>query len=292
MKKLLFCLFMATASYLNAQYQGENWQKDEGTLEGFTVDSIYFTLVSDANVREKPNTQATVLTKLPIGTAVKIVSISNDSFSLRGVKMPWLEVSFKENGAAKRGFVWGGFMATAAVQTPDEEGYDNRGVLYLVGIAAYEEKNYRLTAQVRVAHKGKELAKTEFVTAGDLGYYPSLEMRNEGFDNVKAALMVNFQYPACGYPTGDNLVFWTKNNQLTKMLEVNSVSEGGVFYATENYVLPSDKGGIGGHVLIVSDSAQMKESGTDYKVEKQEVKLTLHKWNGTKLVKLKEISNK
>lgn len=279
---LLICL---VASTFYAQDAENNWMQSQGTLQGFEVGNTYFTLVTDANVREKPGTQAPVLTKLPIGTPVKIEAVTTDSLTVRGVRMPWLQVSFKENNTTKKGYIWGGFMATASIQTPDEEGYDNRGVLYLAGVAAFDENKHQLTAQIRIAQKGKELAKTEFTTAGDLSYYPSFEVRFGEFDKVKAVLMLNFQYDACGYPSGDNLVFWQNNNQLTKVIETNSVSDGGVFYSVQEYILPHQHGGIADHLIVTSDEAEFE--GEDMKRTKHVYKITLYKWAGGKLVKEK-----
>ncbi len=291
MKNLLFILCLFFTNAINAQTETGNWQKSSGTFEGFGVDKLYYTLVTDANVREKPNTQAKVLAKLPIGLAVKIIEVTTDSFTLRGVRRPWLKIAFSDNQTANMGYIWGGFLAVAAIQTPNSDAYAEPNTLYLAGVAAYEEKKNQLTAQIRVARNGKELAKAEFVTTGDLSYYPSLEVRYDGLENVKAILMLNFSYPACGYASGNNLVFWLKNNQLQKMLEISSMSDGGVFYSSEDYILPSDKGGISRHILVVSDTAEMEDGEKDFKIKKQDIKITLHKWTGAKLVKLKEMSN-
>ena len=144
---------------------------------------------------------------------------------------------------------------------------------------------HQLTAQIRIAQKGKELAKTEFTTAGDLSYYPSFEVRFGEFDKVKAVLMLNFQYDACGYPSGDNLVFWQNNNQLTKVMETNSVSDGGVFYSVQEYILPHQHGGIADHLIVTNDEAEFE--GEDMKRTKHVYKITLYKWAGGKLVKEK-----
>lgn len=288
--RYLFSLLLtcSVASAFYAQDAEDNWMQSQGTLQGFQVGETYFTLVTDANIREQPGTQAAVLTKLPIGTPVKVEAVTTDSLTVRGVRMPWLQVSFQENNATKKGYVWGGFMATASIQTPDKDGYANRGVLYLAGVAAFDEKKHQLTAQIRIAQKGKELAKVEFPTAGDLTYYPAFEVRFGDFDKVKAVLMLNFQYDACGYPSGDNLVFWQDNNQLVKVLETNSVSDGGVFYSVEEYILPHQRGGIADHIIVTSDMAEF-DGDEEMKRTKHAYKITLFKWAGGKLVKAKGI---
>lgn len=291
MKKIVQLVLALLAFHsLSAQDDPSNWMQASGTLEGFVVGNQYFTLVSDANLRDKPGTQTKVLAKLPIGTPVTIEAVTTDSLMLRGVKLPWVKVRAQAIGAAPvSGYLWGGFLALASIQTPDEEYIPNRGVLYLTGVAAYDEAKHELTVQVRVAQAGKELAKTEFTTSGDLSYYPSFEVAFESFKNVKALITVNYYYPACGYPSGNNLLFWQENNQLTKVLETTSISDGGVFYDSEEYLLPSNKGGIGDHIVVVKDSSEFEEKGEELVRSAQTYKITLYKWNGAKLLKVKEL---
>ncbi len=286
---LLFIFLFTTISPLSAQYT-EPWMQSEGTLEGFAIDSQYFTMVTDANLRDKPGTQSKVLIKLPIGIPVKVLAVAEETYTQRGVTLPWVKIRVEMTGSAPlTGYLWGGFLALAHIQTPDEEYMPNRGVLYLTGVAAYDSTKHLLTAQVRAAKDGKELAKTEFTTTGDLSYYPSFAVDYSPFKGVNALLTVNYYYPACGYPSGNNLLFWQENGQLSKVLETSSVSDGGVFYSSEEYVMPSDKGGIGNHVMVVKDECEFEEKGEDLVVSKQAYKVTLYKWTGTKLKKVKEM---
>ena len=291
MKNLLFLLTtMLSGQFLTAQDNPDSWMVSEGTLEGFAVGTKYYTLVTDANLRNKPGTQSIVLAKLPIGTQVTIEEVANDSFEQRGVKLPWLKVSCQPVGSpVLSGYLWGGFMALASIQTPDEEYQPNRGVLFLTGVAAFDAEKHLLTVQVRAALAGKELSKAEFTTNGDLSYYPSFEVGFEALKDVKAVLSVNYYYPACGYPSGNSLLFWQNDNQLTKVLGTSSISEGGVFYDSEEWILPSQRGGIGDHVLVIKDSSQFEEKGEDLIRSSQTYKVALYKWSGKKLMKVKEL---
>ncbi|MBL7828198.1 MAG: hypothetical protein JNJ57_16320 [Saprospiraceae bacterium] len=288
--KLILFFVSLIGTVLNAQDDPSNWMHSDGTLEGFAAGAQYYTFVTDANLREQPNTQAKVLAKLPIATQVTVEAIANDSLELRGIKMPWLKVSCKPGGGAKvTGYVWGGFMALASIQTPDEEYMTNRGVLYLTGVSAYNADKHEIAVQVRAALQGKELSKVEFTTAGDPSYYPSFDVRFEPFKNASVVLMVNYYYPACGYPSGNNILFMLGNNQLVKVLETSSISDGGVFYASEEALLPTDRGGIGDHVVVVKDHSEFEEKGDDLVRTKQTYGIVLYKWTGTKLVKAKEM---
>ncbi len=274
---------------LNAQEDYDAWMRSEGSLEGFTVGSQWYTFVTDANLRSAPGTTSAVVTKLPIGARVTVESVSSDSLTLRGVRLPWLQVSAQVGGVKQKGYIWGGFMALASIQTPAEEGTPNAGVLYLTGVSAYEPNKHQITVQVRAAKDNKELSKTEFTTSGDLSYYPSFALSFEPLKNVKAVLTVNYYYPACGYPSGNNLIFWLNNGTMGKVLETSSVSEGGVFYSSEECIMPSQPGGIGDHLIVTYDMSQFEEKGTDLVRAKQEYKISLYKWNGVKLLKTKEM---
>ena len=282
---LLSLAFLNTS--ISAQDDYDSWMQAEGTLQGFEQGANYYTFVSDANLRDKPGTTgSTVIAKLPIGSKVTIMEVSSDSFAQRGIKLPWLKVQC-ETGAI--GYIWGGFMALASIQTPDIEYTPNRGVLYLTGVSAFQEDKHEITVQVRVAEKGKELSRTEFTTQGDLSYYPSFSVQFEPLKNVKAVLAVNYYYPACGYASGDNLVFWQENNTLSRIIETSSVGDGGVFYSSETVLLPSQPGGIGDHLLVVKDESEFEEKGDDLVRSRQSVAIVLYKWTGSKLLKVKEL---
>jgi Bacterial SH3 domain len=242
-----------------------------------------FVLVSDANLRDKPSTKAATVAQLPIATKVQILSKTTDSLKMNGVHAAWFRVS--ANG--KTGYLWSGILTTVAIT---ELGDDPESVTYLAGISSYNEKDSRVTLQVRAVKKGKEIAKTEFPSVGDIGYDLSITLKGGGFDKVKQVLSVEMNYGACDYSQGDNLVFFTEGGKLSRQMETISASSAGAGYASQNYILPSDKGGIAGHVLVTEDSAAeeevMKNGVPEYKIKDQKYKITLHKWTGVKLEKV------
>lgn len=287
--RLIFALLLSITQ-LSAQEGMDDWMQVYGTGE-FEVGTTYYTLVTDANLREQANTQGKVLTKLPIGTAVIVESVSTDSLTLRGVKMPWLKVQANtKNEGTFQGYIWGGFLALASIQTPSDPYMITDGVLFMTGISAYDRSKQQVTLQVRLAKDGVELAKTEFTTNGDLFYYPNFSIHFEPLNNVKAVLKVDYSFPACGYLASNNLVFWMENNTLMKVLETTSVSDGGVFYDSEECLFPTDKGGIAEHLMVVKDMAEMEETDQgELKFVKHEFKIILYKWTGQKLIKAKEM---
>ena len=283
MKKTILTTFLSFI-FILAQAQ-EEVDKTTGWLMFNENDEAKeaFVLVSDANLRDKPSIKAATIAQLPIATKVQILERTTDSLTLNGFRAPWFRIT--ANG--KTGYLWSGILTTV-VKTIEEEVGDD--IIFLAGLSSYNEKDYKLTIQVRAAKNGKEIAKTEFPSVGDLGYQLSLALKGGGFDKVKQVLSVEMTYGACDYAQGDNLVFFTEGAKLVRLMETVSSSSAGAGYSSQNYILPYDKGGIGGHILVTEDTAEMEEvmknGQYDFKIKSQQYKITLHKWTGAKLEKV------
>lgn len=275
---ILCCSFLS----INAQESTEN--SVYSSISKWEIGEA-FTLVSDANVREKPTTQSTAVTQLPIGSAIKIEKVSTDSFTVNGFRAPWCQISY--DGGKKKGYLWGGFIATLVLKS--QYGFEEtEGLTFLGGVGSWNEQKHQMTMQLRACLKNKELAKVEFLTSGDLSFNCQLKEENAGtLKNVFTALTFSTGYEACGYPWGDNLIFYTKDKKLTRILATESISDAGVFYSTEQYILPGDRGGITNYVIVTSDAAEMEDNGKDYSVKNQKYSLKLFKWTGVKLEKVK-----
>ncbi len=283
MKKIILTSYFALI-YLLAQAQDDAYKATAALLFNENDEAKEaFVLVSDANLRDKPSTKAATIAQLPIATKVQILERTPDSLMLNGFKAPWFKVA--ANG--KTGYLWSGILTKVAM-TSDSEATE--GIVFLAGIAAYNEKDYKVTLQVRAAKNGKEIAKTEFPSVGDLGYDISLALKGPLFDNVKQVLSVEMTFGACDYAQGDNLVFFTDGGKLMRQLEMVSASSAGAGYGSQDYILPADKGGIAGHLLVTEDAAEEEEvtknGKSDYRIKNQKYKITLYKWTGAKLEKV------
>ncbi len=284
MKKNLFTLFLSF--FFVFAHAQEEPNKVMGWLMFNENDEVKeaFVLVSDANLRDKPSTKATTIAQLPIATKVQILQRTTDSLTMNGFRAPWFRIS--ANG--KTGYLWSGILTAVAMTTQEKD--PTGDITFFAGISAYNEKEYKVTIQVRAAKNGKEIAKTEFQTVGDLGYELGLTLKSGNFDKVKQVLSIEMLFGACDYAQGDYLVFFTEGGKLVRQLEMVSASGAGTGYNSQNYILPYDKGGIAGHVLVIEDSAEdeevMKNGIPEYKIKNQKYKITLHKWTGAKLEKV------
>jgi hypothetical protein len=279
MKKTLTILYFLLFYTLTGLAQE---QIEENSNIGAWIKGKAFTLVSNANVREKPNIQSSVLSQLPIASEIKIEKVTTDSFTVNGFRAPWCQISY-DNGK-KKGYLWAGFIArivlpvSLAEENADAAPQANpERVVFLGGISTvYEnrdETKSRLTMQLRVAKNNKEIAKIEFVIQGNLYYSCNLEaLPISGFEKVAKVFAFSSGRQECDYPQCDNVIFFTKENKLIHVLG----NDPDVFYPVETYILPSDKGGITNHIIVTEDSVLLDGK----------YKITLYKWDGVKLVKL------
>ncbi len=245
---------------------------------------IAYTLVTDANLREKPDANAKIVQKLAIATKITISEVDKTESTLNGFKAPWCKVSLA-NGTS--GYLWGGILSCATF-IYDQEYDDEKGLMILAGVSSFEEKTGKTVVQIRAVKNGVELSKTEFSAQADVGYYLDIIHNDcKVFENVNSVFEVDLYYPACGYASSENLYFFSKN-KFIKAMTTSSVSDAGAFFAVESVLLPCDKGGIANHIMLIKNEGEYDENiNGEPKLKTQSYNIELFKWTGDKLIKVK-----
>jgi hypothetical protein len=294
MKTLLTALLLCCASIGFTQeetvFSGGNyhpWSKDD---EADKSEMIAYTLVSDANLREKAAADAATIQKLPIDTKLVILEVTKTMTKINGFEAPWCKVRLI---SGKTGYLWGGALACARLfheNTYDPIPGENRyGMAYLVGVASMKSKEGGIVLQMRLAKDGKELSKIEFPTEGGLEFYITMEAKElSNLKNVQETVEIYTGYDACGFVATRNLVFLNQN-KLQFMMATTQSADGGVYFSSEEVLLPGEKGGIADHVVVVSDMQSFKDVKDKLVVDEQKYSVVIYKWNGTKLTKVKEL---
>ncbi len=288
---VLLCYTNLGLCQVETTFSGGNyhpWSREDDTDKS---ELEAFTLVSDANLREKAGADAATIQKLPIDTKLVILEVTKTVTKINGFEAPWCKVRLS-NG--KIGYLWGGALACARLY--HEETYDpqpgetRHGVSYLVGVSSMKSKEGGIVLQMRSARDGKELSKIEFPTEGGLEFYITIEVKDmvETLKNVKEAIEVYTGYDACGFVSTRNLVFLNQD-KLQHIMATTQSADGGIYFASEDVLLPGEKGGIADHLVLVKDMQSFKEDKKNLVVDKQEYSIIIYKWNGTKLTKVKEL---
>ena len=123
-------LFFTFTAKLYAQaplsYSEEEEIAKRDTLHLFQKDEISFILFDSINIRETPSLQGRIVTKLQIGTQVRVIGKSTNCLYLNGITIPWYKIEFGKNQV---GYIWGGKLSLAA-----EKSAKNTKTLFLFGV--------------------------------------------------------------------------------------------------------------------------------------------------------------
>jgi hypothetical protein len=279
MHNLLIITLLCFISTLYAQEETGKYAKlTYSNLGRFEPNAIVYTLGADVNLREKASVQGKVIAKLPITTKVTIEKELLDSLTLNGWKSPWYQVRTGAGAAAKKGFIWGGFL-TGCCFTAQKD----KNILFIAGISKFNYENMDMQLQVRAIKNGVELAKIEFKTVGDYGY--SIGGKSHGdihLTGVEECLGIKMIYEACDYGQGEYILFWD-GKKLIYGTDGVSASSAEVFYSTVQILFPKDKGGKKDCIVVNTETGKFNEKKKDY--DKPKIENKVFRWQNGKLAK-------
>ncbi|MFZ4542942.1 MAG: hypothetical protein ACOYOA_02760 [Saprospiraceae bacterium] len=264
------------------------WHSDDPEKELFCL-----TLISSAVVHSKPDMNSKVISRLPIATKVKIEQVTVDTMQNSGFSAPWCVVSYEQNGKTHSGYLWGGDLAFVSYEINDKSDSIRNGLIYLAGVQKVEPSKKLWTLQVVVVRNNTEIGRTEIETEAEPSYFASFyHYGNLNYTNVIDVLEFKSYYPANGYASSENLLFFTEK-KLLRVLETSDISDTNI-YDSQDYLLSADKGGIQNHVLVVNNAFTVeeveKEKGKFEQVtSRHKFSIHLYKWDGLEMLKINEI---
>ena len=273
---LLFFSFLPVFSF--AQDEEETERQD--TLQLFQRDDISFILFDSINIRKTPSLQGEIVTKLQIGTQVRIIGKSTNCLYLNGVTIPWYKIEFGKN---QEGYVWGGKLSLAA-----EKSAKNIKTLFLYGIE--KAGNNHLFYTVKAIQNNKEVSSVSLKGfTGILKDHTFELLSNKGLENVDDIINIHGYGEFCGDDAGQHVLFWAKE-KLHYVELLHSGFDAPSFYS-ETFVYPSEvegeKGFILKHICAGEYSDDYEDDWGNPAILLSEDSYTKYKWNGIALVEVK-----
>lgn len=251
----------------------------------FEIGSNHHLLADNVNVRSKADPKAVVVTKLPIGSLVKIIE-QGPVFSMNGLEATWYEVEFNLNGQPSKGHVWGGLIASASLPSISDP-----SLFFHYGISKVAEEDEGATNtlfQIRAERNGKEIARLEF----DGGYaspstgFEIVSMPPKGIKGVSEIVEISYSDGFCGGFFGEVYLVWNG----AEFIFMTSTHDGvdAPYTYDEQIIFPSDEGGQAGKVIFraYSNSEAVEQEQEDLNVEKMEEEV-FYVWDGKQLVVVK-----
>jgi len=282
----LFALIMISAICASRAYAEKHIVYSMGD---FTDGAQTFLCADRVNVRSAPSLKGSeVIANLPYGHAIRIVKKSVERLSQNGFTANWYQIQFKEKGAQKTGYAWGGFFSYAHGVAK----IDSTQVLFVSGLK-HRGSDGRYFAEIAALSGGRTISRivyapiyTDVSGTGEFGYSVYGTMHDgRKLSGVKSIIELKFEYPACAYANG-SMFFVFDGKRLIEACSAVTVSEAGVFHMGTVCLFPNQKGGRPDRIVCTRKDEDFDEEKKEYVLKGTTV--TVYQWDGTRFFEEKK----
>lgn len=246
-------------------------------------------------VRESPSINSQLLDSLQMGKSIKVLNSTENHLQIKGINVPWVEIQY-QNAAGKTltGFLWQGFTAIGFQETKNQ--------LYLTSIDKiqnerdsenYEVENFTISVKLLDKNNAIIAQKTIKKAIAGSAFFQGKSIGSLGLKGLEDIFRISFNGEACGIPTLYYYLGWNGKNFI-ELPEKYDVSDAGIFYHSEDFIFPKEKGGKPN--LIIK---QIEEGEYDEEADKDNsyiLNITKHtetyKWDGEKAEFISETAPK
>lgn len=278
MKALWTALFLLTLQFFTAQ---ENEVYANGIF-GFEENKNQKIFTDWTRVRKKPDVSAQITDSLQTNSQVMILKKEEKILKLGERRANWYKISYQKGSVASEGYVWGGNLC---VGYRNKNGYD-----FLFGLSkTIDKKSKELNttekqniAGVKVMQGNMLLDEVYFDTGREeeLSYATFDIESNHKLQNVELTLKAMVSGEACGIASYDQYILF-KDKKLIALPQLMNVGDADVFYHSEEYIFPNDKGGIPNAFIFKTE--EMEKDDKDREKKKRSSKIYLWDGNSYKL---------
>lgn len=276
MKTLFSVLFLLLVQIFSAQEEDYDYANGVFHFEENKTQKIF---TDWTRIRQSPNVNAQVLDSLQTNQSILILKKDKTVLRLGERIANWYKISYKKDDKTSEGYVWGGNLA---VGFRNKNGYD-----FLFGLTKtinkkdkqFPEINIRKNiAAIKVVEGRNTLIdEVSFETgSGESLSYAMFDIEsNHKLKNVEFTLKATVSGEACGIASYNQYVLF-KDKKLIALPQLMNVGDADVYYHTEEFVFPNDKGGIPNAFIFKME--EMEKDEKDREKKKNASKTYL--WNG------------
>lgn len=229
-------------------------------------------------IRQSPNITSPILDSLQSNQQILILKKDETILQLGERRANWFKISYQKGDSTSEGYVWGGNLC---VGYRNKNGYD-----FLFGLTktlAKKNPDFNGTIQqnyasVKVMEGNTLIDEVSFETgSGESLSYGSFAMEsNHKLKNVELTLKVIVSGEACGIPSYDQYILF-RNKKLIALPQLMSVGDADVYYHSEEFIFPNDKGGIPNAFIFKME--EMEKDDRDREKKKKASKTYI--WDGS-----------
>ena len=267
---LLFIIQFFSAQDENSFYGNGVFNYEENKIQKIFVDQT--------RIRESPNINAKILDSLSSNHQVLILKKENAFLKLGERYANWYKISYQKNEVTNEGYVWGGNLCV---------GFRHKnGLDFLFGIPKTvnkkdknisEETFSQNMASIKALEGNHLLDEVSFNTGtGESLSYATFSVEsNHKLNDVELTLNAHVSGEACGVASYTQYVLFS-DKKLIALPQLMNVGDADVFYHSEEFVFPNDKGGIPNAFIFKMEEMEKDEKEREKKKRASKTYL----WNG------------
>ncbi|MBK1895490.1 SH3 domain-containing protein [Chryseobacterium paridis] len=273
MKSLFTILFLFALQLFSAQEEAY-----ANGVFGFEENKAQKIFTNWTRVRQEPKVDAQIVDSLQTNQQILILQKDETILKLGERRSNWYKISCQKGEQTAEGYIWGGNLCV---------GYRNKnGIDFLFGLSKTEKRKDKKSgenleqniASIK-ALEGNTLIDEVFFDTGrgeELSYGTFTVESNHKLQNVELTLKAMVSGEACGIASYDQYVLF-KDRKLIILPQLTNVGDADVYYHSESFVFPNDKGGIPNAFIFKME--EMEKDDHDKEKKKHSSKTYL--WNGT-----------
>lgn len=275
MKTLFAVLFLFIIQFFSAQEEDFEYANGVFHFEENKTQKIF---TDWTRIRQSPNVNAQILDTLPTNQQILILKQDETILKLGERRANWYRISYQKDDKTSEGYVWGGNLA---VGYRNKNGYD-----FLFGLTKTINKKDKQYPEITIQQNIAAIKVLEGNTlidevSFDTGSAESLSFgtfnieSNHKLQNVELTLKATVSGEACGIASYDQYVLF-KDKKLIALPQLMNVGDADVYYHTEEFIFPNDKGGIPNAFIFKME--EMEKDDKDREKKKESSKTYV--WNG------------
>lgn len=274
----LFMLCFGSARSQESSFVYENNMQDSSEHYIFG-DTVY--------VRLSASLQSPVIDTLFAGHEVFLVNKTSVHSMVRGFLAPWVSVRYKKNGVQHDGFIWSGLLSF----NPMRRGQTK----FIFGFDRRTKHDAQFNGVLKVVENGKLVTQVSYkiLDGESLSFIEGKIRPHGGLDHVSYIVSLNFSGEACGVNAYDYSFAWT-GQKLVAMPLLTNVGDADVYMHSESFILPKDKGGQSGMLIMDIETLEQTETsnGKDGYLYLQEGEVKYYRWDGKTFTLVRSVPKK
>lgn len=264
MKPFITVLFLCIIQFFSAQEEDYEYANGVFHFEENKTQKIF---TDFTRIRQSPNVNAQILDSLQTNQQILILKQDETILKLGERRANWYKISYQKGDKTSEGYVWGGNLC---IGYRTKNGYD-----FLFGLTKTinkKDKEYpeivikQNIAAIKMVEGNTLIDEVSFDTgSGESLSYGTFNIEsNHKLKNVEFTLKAMVSGEACGIASYDQYVLM-KDKKMIVLPQLMNVGDADVYYHSEQFVFPNDKGGIPDAFIFKTEEMEKDEKEREKK---------------------------